>query len=301
MEKPSVHTQALTLTGDIAPAPKDLLRQRRAIREKRGQGEGAEYVPFIKLGRHEFASHGLSVLQPSIASGRSLHLLSALEAATVLYVEALGPTELREQYPLSLQGVEPWLAERFPEAQGTLEIARALKVRHPQFSREEPRVMTTDLVALFIDERLYPVFVKYGKDLEKERTQELLEIERTYWKQRDARLGVSTEKDIHPTVLGNLKMVRSYQKENLKNFSVDGLVEVAARARDEHMNLAIRRTADRRGISSNCLTDHLKFAIASGQARLNLTTKRLIWTDYWPPIALVPRVQENFALEPTAK
>jgi hypothetical protein len=296
MEKPSVHTLAVIKSEGVAPAPKDLVRQRRAIRQKRGQGEGLDYVPFIMLGRHEFASHGLSVLQPSIASGRSLHLLSALECATVLYLETLGPKELREQYPLRLVGVEPWLAERYPEAQGTLEIARAMKVPHPQFSREEPRVMTTDLVALFLDGRVYPVYVKYSKDLEKDRTQEMLEIERTYWKQRGAQLGISTEKDIHPTVLSNLKMVRSYQKENLNNFSVDGLAEVAARARDERMNLAIRRTAAGRGIASNCLTDHLKFAIASGQARLQLT-KHLNWTDFWPPIALVPQVQDSFELE----
>jgi len=295
MAKPSVHTLADAQNGRLANPPKDLVRQRRALRENRGQGEGLEYVPFIKLGRHEFASHGLSVLQPSIASGRSLHLLSALEAATVLYLETLGPKELREQYPLRLVGVEPWLAERFPEAQGTLEIAKALNVSHPKFSREEPRVMTTDLVALFLDERVYPIYVKYSEDLKKDRTQEMLEIERTYWKQRGARLGISTEKNIQPTVLSNLKMVRSYRKENLDNFSVDGLEEVATRARAERMNIAIRQTAAGRGISSRCLTDHLKFAIASGQARLQLT-KRLIWTDLWPPIELVSQAREGFEL-----
>lgn len=101
----------------------------RRIKEGRGQGEGRAYVPWTFV--QEFSSKGTQSRIPSLALGRTVHVMSNIERSMFLMHEYVGFEEYREQFPIPREV--------------TLGAAKALGIRHPVYPRTQvPVVMTID-------------------------------------------------------------------------------------------------------------------------------------------------------------
>lgn len=167
----------------------------RFLKDKRGEGEGVEYRPFLTI--HDVPSHGLSSRVLGRKTGRLHHVLSKLERAVLLiYDWEDSVDDLREQFPL--------------DREETRWIAKKMGVKHPR----DPKtgvdiVMTTDLVVTTSPDAkksLWARAVKPSKDLnESARVLEKFEIERRYWNARKVPWAIITELDISATRVGNLE------------------------------------------------------------------------------------------------
>lgn len=168
---------------------------RRFVKEGRGTGIKERYIPWHQVRPSDPASQGRSHLI-NWRFNRLHHLLSDNELVAFGYATMLNLVDLREQYPLSLQThrievSEYQLIHGQPWAPGTLEIAKDLRIKHPVvWGQDEvaPWVMTTDLVLTLADETeqrsILAVTVKDASELGNPRTQELLKIEREYWRRQ---------------------------------------------------------------------------------------------------------------------
>jgi hypothetical protein len=87
----------------------------RFTKEERGQGHGAEYLPWLTV--QDVSSRGRSSRIHSDKTGREHHLLSDIETATFLVLDwSNAVTDIREAFPL--------------DRDITRRIARAMGVRH---------------------------------------------------------------------------------------------------------------------------------------------------------------------------
>jgi hypothetical protein len=161
----------------------DEAKYARMLKEGRGTGAGAAYLPWIEI--HDISSKGLSVRPKGKKTGRTHHLLSALEYSVFLEVDWIDDvTDVREQYPL--------------DRECTREIALEMGVRHPN-DHGTDIVMTTDLLVDVMGPagvRLVPISVKPSSDLENDRVLEKMQMEMEYWKRRGASLQIVTEREI---------------------------------------------------------------------------------------------------------
>lgn len=163
----------------------------------RGTGTGADYQPWHQVTRDDPSSRGRSHLI-NWRFGRLHHLLSDLELVAFGFASMLpSVVDLREQFPLAHDEHLPELAtyqigglEQC--APGTLQIAHDLGYRHPLVRKdeaEEPWVMTTDLVLTLRNQigrtELLAISVKSAEEISNKRKQELLRIEREYWRRQD--------------------------------------------------------------------------------------------------------------------
>lgn len=175
------------------------------IRNGRGQGEGANYQPWLTI--HDVPSRGRSHRIQNPYTGRTHHFFSDLEARyfyILLWSERV--VDIREQFPL------------FPVSD-TEQIARSLNVKHPQYSDSKVScVMTTDFLITVRDgnqTHFEARSLKYESDLEKRRTLEKQAIEERYWAQRGIQWKVVTEKAIDVIKANNIKKVMQYYHHSL--------------------------------------------------------------------------------------
>lgn len=172
----------------------------RYIQEGRGQGEGAEYVPWIKVGEFSSQGRGHRIRDPK--TGREHHFFSDLEADYFWHlVWNDNIVDIREQYPLlPVEEVE--------------EIALRLGHKYPCEPGENTRhVMTTDflITAKNLDgEYTVARYIKYAKDLKSTRTLEKFEIECEYWANRGIELRAVTEKSFDRRVARNIAFLMGY-------------------------------------------------------------------------------------------
>jgi len=154
---------------------------KKYIKEGRGQGIGAEYVPWIKI--HDFPSNGVCSRIRGRTTGRIHHLLSRNETTYFYLLDCSAKvSDIREQFPLRLQD--------------TLDIARSLGIRHPwDYSSDFPIVMTTDFL-ITTAEGLLARTVKEMAELSNTRVLEKFAIEHAYWKRYAVDWKIVTEKQI---------------------------------------------------------------------------------------------------------
>lgn len=107
-------------------------KQETWLRVGRGQGELADYKPWIKIS--DISSSGRSHRVFGHKTKRTHHLLSDLELATFLVLE-WSPTvlDIREQFPLNYDD--------------TLKIAEDKQIKHPSF-RGDMNIMTSDFYVI---------------------------------------------------------------------------------------------------------------------------------------------------------
>lgn len=151
----------------------------RYLKEGRGQGNGADYKPWIYI--HDFPSRGVSARVPGRTTGRIHHLLSRYEEY-YFYILDGDPDvlDIREQFPLRLTE--------------TMEIARKLNIKHP-WKNDFPFVMTTDFLITRMD-GLHARTIKCSDELKNPRIIEKFSIEQAYWIAHGVDWKIITEKQI---------------------------------------------------------------------------------------------------------
>jgi hypothetical protein len=197
---------------------------KRYLKEKRGKGEGALYIPWIQI--YDLPSDGLSSIVPGWKTeGRDHHLLSNMELYFFLIANwSRKVIDIREQYPLlSFDRKRPPLEE-------TLAIAAERKIRHPQdYETKHPIVLTTDfLLTLEVDGKhvYHARTIKKAQDLAKKRVIEKFEIERRYWQTHEVDWGIVTDRDMPATIVNNIGIL--YQSYFLPQFvDHDWLIDTA--------------------------------------------------------------------------
>ena len=168
------------------------------LKERRGQGEGANYRPWINAS--EFSSNGTACKFVDWKHGRTIQLLSQGELH--LYCQLRWNDQvidIREQFPLNLQK--------------TVEIADNLHVRHPKNKHTH---MTTDFLVTMADGRYVAYSYKsnrhlvYGNSSESLRTREKLEIEKNYWNSLGINWNLIFPDDIDHVLVRNIINVVPY-------------------------------------------------------------------------------------------
>jgi len=177
----------------------------RLYKEGRGQGRGADYLPWLTI--YDVASKGRSHRVLGGKTGRIHHLLSDIEWRLFLYLDWCDDvTDIREQFPLNRTN--------------TRRIAESLGIRHPTDNATKTSlVMTTDFLVDVLRDgktRQEACYVKPASELEKRRVLEKLEIERRFWSEQDIPLRIFTEQEFSPVLTKNLQWLQtlSFDKQS---------------------------------------------------------------------------------------
>jgi hypothetical protein len=183
---------------------------RRYIREGRGQGAGAAYKPWLTV--RDFPSLGVVSRVKGRTTGRVCHLMSTNETNLFYSLDwSDSVLDIREQYPLS----------DLAEAIG---IAEKAHIRYPYDSKSGfPYVMTSDF---FVETTSGTVVlsVKPSSELDKPRTLEKLEVERRYWKARDVKWELVTEREINQAKARNIEWLS--QASDLSQFGLSAAQQI---------------------------------------------------------------------------
>lgn len=171
----------------------------RKIKEKRGQGQGIHYKPWLTV--HDVPSIGLASRIKGWKTGRIHHLFSEHLETAYFYMCEWSPsiTDIREQYPLL-------------PLEKTLHIAETLGIRHPKDpSTREPIVMTTDFMLTVKTEEGIEYWAHTVKPKSKlsKRTLEKFEIERRFFADEGVRWRLITEEDIQYNLVKNVMWIHS--------------------------------------------------------------------------------------------
>lgn len=169
----------------------------KRVREGRGQGTGADYIPWFHI--RDISSAGKSHRIKSWKSGRTLQLFSDLELHLAYLLDwSASVTDFYEQYPLL-------------PLDETLHIGEEIGYSHPIDKKtKEPRVRTTDfLIELTMDgtSRQVARAVKPSIDLSSKAVVQSLEVERRFWAARGIEWGIVTERDMSPVVIKNIEFL----------------------------------------------------------------------------------------------
>lgn len=177
----------------------DEKRIARFRKEGRGQGQGADYKPWLTV--RDVPSRGRSHRPLGMTTGRVHHFLSDIEFRSFLLFDwAQDVVDIREQFPL--------------DREATQRIADSMGVVHPcDVATRTPLVMTTDLV-IDVERQGRRVIlaraVKPAEELDKARVVEKLEIERRYWQEQEAEWAIITEREIPRTMADSIAWVHNY-------------------------------------------------------------------------------------------
>lgn len=177
---------------------------KKRLEEGRGQGNGSEYIPWIKV--YDFlGSRGIKVRVFGWLTGRTHHFLSKLEYYWFLYFSFLpGVVDIKEQYPL------------LPVSE-TVEIAERLGIKHPYDKKGKfPIVMTTDLLISQDDWRKPVAYTIKPQELINKKAYDLFRIEKEYFRNRAIERRVCTEIS-NMTYIRNLRML--YADQRLEDLS----------------------------------------------------------------------------------
>lgn len=177
---------------------------RQYLHEKRGQGVGADYTPWILI--QDFPSNGMVSRIQGTKTGRIHHLLSNHEMNLFLILDWSDEVlDICEQYPLL-------------DLQQVIEIAETAQIRYPYDPKSGfPYVMTSDF---YIETTKGPVViaVKTTSALDNPRVREKLEIERRYWSRKNVQWRIVTEREINQTKARNIEWLA--QAKDLELFGL---------------------------------------------------------------------------------
>jgi len=161
------------------------------LREGRGQGIAADYIPWISI--QDFASKGMVSRVQGTKTGRVHHLMSNLETSFFFILDWSDDVlDIREQYPLL-------------DLRLIISIAETAQICYPYDPQSGfPYIMTSDF---YVETVKGPkvVTIKTSSELEKLRVREKLEIERRYWRHQNIEWGIITENEINLTKARNIE------------------------------------------------------------------------------------------------
>ncbi|ABO25694.1 heteromeric transposase endonuclease subunit TnsA [Shewanella loihica] len=180
----------------------------RWIKEGRGQGDGANYLPWLTV--RDVPSDGRSHRVFGHKCQRTHQLLSDVELAVFLSLEwKADVVDIREQFPL--------------EREDTLIIASENGIRHPSDSGVQ-LYMSSDFLVDSLDPQCprYVIQAKRSEALKDPRIFEKLEIERRFWKMKQIPWFLVTEHDVSPTLVQNISWIYPLEKDDIEDeFLVD--------------------------------------------------------------------------------
>lgn len=156
---------------------------------KMGQGEGADYKPYITTS--EFNSLGTTSVIRDWKTGRDVHCMS--QGEMLLYYILRWDDEnidIREQFPLDYDE--------------TVKIAERMGVPVPK------NIMTTDMLVTREDGSYIAYSVKASKNNLSKRQLELLCIEKQYWLDHGAQYQLVFKTDLNPTLALNIRLVTEF-------------------------------------------------------------------------------------------
>ncbi|USK60400.1 TnsA endonuclease N-terminal domain-containing protein [Peribacillus asahii] len=175
------------------------IRTKRLIAEGRGQGVGADYIPWTKT--HEFSSKGRATRLLGIKTGRIHHLQSDNQYRAFLIFEfSEKVSDIRETYPL-LDALE---------VMDNVDDLRFDKFQDKE--TKDPFVITTNFLLTVVEpdrsEKYVARTVKNSSELKRKMTWEKLEIERRYWLQKGIEWKIITEKQLPRQLAKNIEWIR---------------------------------------------------------------------------------------------
>lgn len=260
----------------------DKERQIRAEKQNRGTGNRESYLPYIQVRRHDFASHGRSHRFPSPFWPRHHELLSDLELHVLLHVQLMRPHDIREQFPLLNFGIESDFSKFNPEANGTVDIAKKLGIKHPAFAKDDYMTFSTDMLVTLGTGAYLAIHVKYKKDLAIPKNIGKRTIEKEYWEQRGVRFVIITEENMNKNAVWNLMMLASVDKTLVGEVTQTWLYKISMMDTDRPMMSKLREIERKTGESYDVLVNRIKYSVLTGQLRLNLSERVLQWDLAWP-------------------
>lgn len=175
-------------------------KNRRWIKDGRGTGTGSSYIPWLTV--RDAPSEGRSHRVFGHLTQRTHQLLSDLELATFLLLQwRPSTTDIREQFPL--------------DRDLTRKICERLGIAHPSHQGID-QYMSSDLVVDTTETNTprFVIQVKSKGALDNPRTIEKLQIERSYWREKEVPFYLVTESQIPPIVYENLNTLYHHIDDN---------------------------------------------------------------------------------------
>lgn len=231
----------------------------RFIKEGRGQGVGAEYLPWLKI--QDVPSEGRSTRGVGWTTGRRHELLSDIERDYCYLLDYSDEvSDIREQFPL------------LPLEETQL-IAEKIGIEHPKDPKTKvPIVMSTDFLITCKD-KLFARTVKPYTEMEDERTIAKFEIERIYWETHNVDWGIITDLDLPKSLVRNIEWVhKEYHNDDVTELG-PFVVQALERILSERLN-------DGEKIAKSCLTcdEQLGLEIGTALAMFRYFIARRIWS-----------------------
>lgn len=172
---------------------------KRFLKEGRGQGEGSEYKPWLRV--QDIASQGRSTRIYSYKLQRVIHLLSDLQLYYwyLLEFDNEGVLDVREQYPLL----------DFHEL--NIPVDQELEKKLFNTKTNVPHVFIVPFMVTRIDQNGNSFYearvIKSSTELSKKATIDRLELQRRYFEKKQIDFGIVTEKDINKQLARNIGWV----------------------------------------------------------------------------------------------
>ncbi|EJE8671951.1 heteromeric transposase endonuclease subunit TnsA [Vibrio vulnificus] len=242
-------------------------KDQKRLDEKRGEGTGKDYVPFIKVG--EFSSSGESVRVKSATVGRVHHFFSGNELAAFLVFDWCEEViDIREQFPIPLAD--------------SLIICRQLGIRHPQ-EKGELKIVTTDLLIDFADGSQIAIPVKPALKLDDKRIVEKLQIEKAYWETVKVPCPIFTDQEVSDELKMNLKWIKpliDIDTEVKYPFSKQDVIDLAARLAKQPKAYVARHCAkldDQYQLEEGTHIGIFRYGIANQYLKASLETQFTEW------------------------
>ena len=271
----------------LSPQPKQIIELlepaivKRLQNEKRGQGVGKHYKPFLTV--QDVPSKGRIHRRPSLTHNRIVHLLSDLElAAFLLFDWEKAVIDIREQFPLN------------PEA--TLSIAKRLGIKHPAY-QGVIQVMTTDLLVDFNSDGQHlskAISVKYAQDLEDERTIEKLELERRFWEGEGIEWFIFTEHEVPVHFVKNIRWLaphmHSYDLDDSQRmFVFESILQMLEACPEEKLPVLLSELDQKQGLERGTNLKYFRHLAAQNAFQwdmqnyqhTSLKAKNIIASEYW--------------------
>ena len=147
------------------PTPKKVAE---LIRQGYGLGHGRDYLSWLRLKRGYFiprSTHGHYICPET---GRQMEIFSQGEREAMVFSRWLGARDVWEQKPIwPTAHANPLVGSpliptdlQLPSSSGTIQLAKIAGIRHPRYPGSDALwIVTTDLVAVFIDEFMKPSMI----------------------------------------------------------------------------------------------------------------------------------------------
>ena len=254
---------------------------KRLQKEKRGQGIGKYYNPFLTV--RDVPSKGRVHRRPALTHNRIVHLLSDLELAAFLIFDwQHSVIDIREQFPLN------------PEA--TISIAKRLGIKHPAY-RGVIQVMTTDLLVDFNlggQHLSKAISVKYAQDLEDERTIEKLELERRFWEGEGIEWFIFTEHEVPVLFVKNIRWLAPHMHsydlaEQQRMFVFESILRMLEASPEEKLAVVLSELDQKQGLERGTNLNYCRHLVAQNAFQwdmqnyqhTSLKAKNILASEYW--------------------